>query len=204
MTLQTWILIAAVFGAVVVLRLGRHRYTRRQRLLTLVVVAVLAGKYVRGMPTSGHDLTIEIACAALGALFGFAMLAATSVTRDPRTGQIWIRAGLAYLALWTVMLGSRIVFAYTASDWDRAAVARFFAAHQLTGTAVTPAFVLMTIASLVIVMLGTALRARPAAAAPARAMTQGRSPSRPRQIRVPWPAGGHGADPAVMLQAGCE
>jgi hypothetical protein len=162
MTLQTWILIAAVFGAVVVLRLGRHRYTRRQRLLTLVVVAVLAGKYVRGMPTSGHDLTIEIACAALGALFGFAMLAATSVTRDPRTGQIWIRAGLAYLALWTVMLGSRIVFAYTASDWDRAAVARFFAAHQLTGTAVTPAFVLMTIASLVIVMLGTALRTRPA------------------------------------------
>jgi hypothetical protein len=160
MTLQTWILIAAVFGAVVVLRLGRHRYTRRQRLLTLVVVAVLAGKYVRGMPTSGHDLVIEIACAALGALFGFAMLAVTSVTRDRRTGEIWIRAGLAYLALWTVMLGSRVVFAYTASDWERAAVARFFASHQLTGTAVTPAFVLMTIASLVIVMSGTALRAR--------------------------------------------
>ena len=160
MTLQTWILIAAVFGAVVVLRLGRHRYTRRQRLLTLAVVAVLAGKYVRGMPTSGHDLIIEIACAALGGLFGLAMLAATSVTRDRRTGEIWIRAGLAYLALWTVMLGSRVVFAYAASDWDRAAVARFFASHQLTGTAVTPAFVLMTIASLVIVMLGTTLRAR--------------------------------------------
>jgi hypothetical protein len=60
------------------------------------------------------------------------------------------------------MLGSHIVFAYTASDWDRAAVARFFASHQLTGTAVTPAFVVMTIASLVIVMLGTALRARSA------------------------------------------
>jgi len=59
------------------------------------------------------------------------------------------------------MLGSRIVFAHTTSDWDRAAVARFFASHQLTGTAVTPAFVLMTIASLVTVMLGTALRARP-------------------------------------------
>jgi len=160
MTLQTWILIAAVFGAVVVLRLGRHRYTRRQRLLTLAVVAVLAAKYVRGMPTSGHDLIIEIACAALGGLFGLAMLAATSVTRDRRTGEIWIRAGLAYLALWTVMLGSRVVFAYAASDWDRAAVAQFFASHQLTGTAVTPAFVLMTIASLVIVTLGTALRAR--------------------------------------------
>jgi hypothetical protein len=39
--------------------------------------------------------------------------------------------GLAYLALWTVMLGSRILFAYAASDWDRAAIARFFASHQL-------------------------------------------------------------------------
>jgi hypothetical protein len=160
MTLQTWILIAAVFGAVVVLRLGRHRYTRRQRLLTLVVVAVLAGKYVRGMPTSGHDLLVEIACAVLGALFGLAMVAVTSATRDQQTGQVWIRAGLAYLALWTVMLGSRIVFAYTASDWDRAAVGRFFASHQLTGSAVTPAFVLMTIASLLVVMLGTAVRVR--------------------------------------------
>jgi len=79
-----------VFGAVVVLRLRRHRYTRRHRLLTLMVVAVLADKYMRGMPTSGHDLIIEIVCAAVGALFGFAMLAATSVTRDPRTGEILI------------------------------------------------------------------------------------------------------------------
>ena len=42
----------------------------------------------------------------------------------------------------------------------RAAAARLFASYHLTGTAVTPAFVLMTIASLVVVMLGTALRAR--------------------------------------------
>ena len=158
MTLQTWILIAAVFAAVVVLRLGRHRYTRRQRLLTLAVIAVLAVKYLRGMPTSGHDLVVEIGCGLLGTLFGLAMLAVTSVTRDQRAGQIWIRAGIAYLALWTVMLGSRVVFAYTASDWDRAAVGRFFTAHQLSGAAITPAFVLMTIASLVVVMAGTSLR----------------------------------------------
>jgi hypothetical protein len=76
-------------------------------------------------------------------------------------GQVGGRGlGLAYLALWTVMLGSRILFAYAASDWDRAAIARFFASHQLTGSAVTPAFVLMTIASLVVVALGTALRVR--------------------------------------------
>jgi len=92
------------------------------------------------------------------------------------------------------MLGSRIVFAHTASDWDRAAVARFFASHQLTGTAVTPAFVLMTIASLVTVMLSTALRARPAGGSDAgRRDGAGQVPSRPRQMRAYWPTGPPGS-----------
>jgi hypothetical protein len=42
MTLQIWILIAAVFVAEVLTRIGRHRYNRRQRVVTLAVMAVLA------------------------------------------------------------------------------------------------------------------------------------------------------------------
>src|SRR5579862_6248603 len=107
MTLQTWILILAVFAAVVLTRLGRHRYTRRQRLLTLGVVALLVIKYVRGMPTTGNDGTLEGVCAAVGVVFGLGMLLSTSVERDEQSNQVWIRAGIAYLALWVVMLGSR-------------------------------------------------------------------------------------------------
>jgi hypothetical protein len=159
MTLQTWILIAAVFAAVVLTRLGRHRYTRRQRTLTLVVVAVLLAKYVRGMPTTGHDLALELGCVAVGALFGIGMLAATSVGRDERSGQIWVRAGLAYMVLWVVMLGTRIAFAYSATGWARSDIGHFFASNHLSPTAVTPAFVLMTIGSLAVVSIGTAIRA---------------------------------------------
>jgi hypothetical protein len=158
-TLQIWILIAAVFAAVVLTRLGRHRYTRRQRVLTLAVVALLLAKYVRGMPTTGDDLALELGCVAVGALFGVGMLAVTSVGRDDTSGQIWVRAGLAYLVLWVIMLGTRVVFAYSATGWARSDIGHFFATNHLSSGAVTPAFVLMTIGSLVVVTLGTATRA---------------------------------------------
>jgi hypothetical protein len=159
MTLQIWILVLAVFAAVVVTRLGRHRYTRRQRLLTLGVIAVLIGKYVRGMPTVGNDVVLAGVCAAVGAAFGLGMLAATSVQRDQRSGEVWVRAGLTYLILWVIMLGARIFFAYSATGWARHDVARFFLTDHLSTTAVTPAFVVMTIASLAVVTIGTAFRA---------------------------------------------
>jgi hypothetical protein len=159
MTLQTWILIAAVFAAVVLTRLGRHRYTRRQRVLTLAVVAVLLVKYVRGMPTTGNDLALELGCVAVGVLFGVGMLATTSVARDDTSGEVWVRAGFAYLVLWLLMLGSRIAFAYSATGWARSDIGQLFASDHISGTAVTPAFVLMTIGSLIVVAIGTALRA---------------------------------------------
>jgi hypothetical protein len=159
MTLQIWILIAAVFAAVVLTRLGQHRYTRRQRILTLAVVALLLVKYVRGMPTAGDDLALELGCVAVGALFGVGMLAATSVRRDDTSGEIWVRAGIAYLVLWMVMLGTRVAFAYSVTGWARSDIGHFFATNHLSGAAVTPAFVLMTIGSLVVVTIGTALRA---------------------------------------------
>jgi hypothetical protein len=159
MTLQIWILILAVFAAVVLTRIGRHRYTRRQRILTLAVVAVLFLKYVRHMPTTGHDPVLEAGCAAIGAVFGLTMLAVTSVDRDQRDGKVWVKAGIAYLALWVLLLGARVLFAYAATGWARHDIGRFLASHQLSGSAITPAFVLMTIGCLVVVTIGLAIRA---------------------------------------------
>lgn len=159
MTLQIWILVAAVFVAVVLTRLGEHRYTRRQRILTVAVVALLLAKYVRGMPTGGNDLALELGCVAVGALFGVGMLAATSVRRDDTSGQVWVRAGFAYVVLWVIMLGTRVAFAYSATGWARSDIGRFFATNHISSTAVTPAFVLMTIGSLVVVAIGIAVRA---------------------------------------------
>jgi hypothetical protein len=100
-----------------------------------------------------------VVCAAIGALFGLAMLAVTSVDRDQSDGQIWVKAGIAYLALWVVLLGARVAFAYSATGWARGDIRSFFSSDQLSGSAITPAFVLMTIGCLVVVTIGLAIRA---------------------------------------------
>jgi hypothetical protein len=87
------------------------------------------------------------------------MLAVTSVDQDERDGQIWVKAGIAYLVLWVVLLGARVVFAYSATGWARSEIGRFLTSHQLSGSAITPAFVLMTIGCLVVVTVGLAIRA---------------------------------------------
>jgi hypothetical protein len=159
MTVEIWILVIAVFAAVVFLRLGRHRYTRRQRVITLALIVALILRYVKGMPTTGNDLLLEIACLGFGVVFGFAMLAVISVDHDETSGEIWVRAGAAYLVLWVVLLGSRVLFAYSATGWAHRDVGRFFIDNGLSFTAISPAFVLMTIGSIGVVTIGLAIRA---------------------------------------------
>jgi hypothetical protein len=125
----------------------------------LAVLVVLALKYVKGMPTTGNDVRLEIACLGLGALFGFAMLAATEVEQDETTGQVWVRAGVVYLALWVVLLGSRVFFAYSATGWAHRSIGTFFITNHLSFTSITPAFVLMTIGSIGVITIGLAIRA---------------------------------------------
>ena len=159
MTAGIWILVVVVFAAVCILRLGRRRFTRRQRVLPLVVVVVLALNYVRGMPTTGNDLALELSCLAVGALFGLAMVAVTAVEQEEATGDVWVRAGAAYLALWVILLGSRVFFAYSATGWAHQDIGRFFITNRLSFNSITPAFVLMTIGSIGVYAIGVTLRA---------------------------------------------
>ncbi len=88
-----------------------------------------------------------------------AMLAVTSVEHDASTGEVWVIAGVAYLVLWVVLLGSRMFFAYSATGWARSDIGRFFITNHLSFTPITPAFVLVTIGSIAVVTLGLAYRA---------------------------------------------
>lgn len=159
MTAGIWVLVIVVFAAVVFFRMGRHRYTRRQRVIPLALVVVLAINYVRGMPTAGPDLALELSCLAVGVLFGLAMIAVTAVEQDEATGEVWVRAGAAYLALWVILLGSRVLFAYSATGWAHQDIGRFFISNHLSFKSITPAFVLMTIGSVGVFAIGLAQRA---------------------------------------------
>jgi hypothetical protein len=90
----------------------------------LAVVAGLVVKYVRKIPTAGHVGVLGAVCAAIGAVVGLPTLAVTSIDRDESDGQIWVEAGIAYVALWVVLLGTRVAFAYSATGWARGDIRR--------------------------------------------------------------------------------
>jgi hypothetical protein len=91
------------------------------------------------------------------------------VERDVRSGKIVMQAGLAYAAVWALVFGGRLAFAWAASHVWRDAVAQFSIAHAITGEAAwTAAFVLMAVAMVAartaVLAARTALVWRPALA----------------------------------------
>ena len=104
MTVEIWILIIAVFAAVVFLRLGRHRYTRRQRVLTLALLIVLILRYVKGMPTTGNDLLLEMACLHWASYSASSCSPSCPSNQTSRAARSGYGTGVAYLVLWVVLL----------------------------------------------------------------------------------------------------
>jgi hypothetical protein len=74
--------------------------------LPLLLVAVAAGVFLRDIPTAGHDLGLELAGVAAGAVLGLIAGTLVRVDRDA-TGQLVMRAGAAYGALWIGVIGVR-------------------------------------------------------------------------------------------------
>jgi hypothetical protein len=88
------------------------------------------------------------------------------VRRD-RSGGLVTRAGTAYAALWVLVIGGRMAFAYGADHWFPVAIGRFSITHRITGAdAWTAAFVLMALTMVLVRVLVTAVSAR--AATPGR------------------------------------
>jgi hypothetical protein len=140
--------------------LGTRELTRARLLLPLVVVAGVGAGFLAHVPTEGNDLALEAALAGGGAVLG--VLAGLLVRVEPardRSGLV-MRAGAAYAALWVVVIGGRMAFAYGADHWFGRQIATFSVVHQITGAAAwTAAFVLMALAMVLTRVAVTAARA---------------------------------------------
>jgi hypothetical protein len=79
-----------------------------------------------------------------------------------------MRAGIAYAALWILVIGGRCVFAYGAEHWFPRAVGEFSLTHQITGSdAWTAAFILMSLTMVLARVAATGLATARAARRPA-------------------------------------
>jgi hypothetical protein len=163
---------AGIAGIIIATQVGRHPLSLRRFVTPLLIAGVVAYSYLHSIPTVGGDLDFEIVCSLAGALFGVLAASLVRIERDGQTGRIVQQAGLAYAALWTIVFGGRLAFAWAASTIWTHQVEQFSFQHAITGSAAwTAAFVLMALAMVLtrtaVVGVRTVLVARPLALSPA-------------------------------------
>ena len=159
MSTSQYVLNLGLLALILVTNLGTHPLTRRRVLLPVALVAVAGYVYLRDLPTLGNDTRLELAGLTVGAVLGVVAALLVDVRRGP-DGSVVTRAGAAFAALWIVVIGGRMLFAYGAEHWFGATIGRFSHIHQITGAdAWTAAFVLMALAMVVTRMLVTGAQA---------------------------------------------
>jgi hypothetical protein len=148
MTTSDYILDLALIG-IVFLQIRGRRLSAYSLLTPIIIVAVVARTYLTSVPTSGNDLLLIGAGAAVGIALGAGAGLFTKLTRDTE-GQLMATAGWAAAVLWVVGVGSRFAFQEYASHGGGAPLAHFSAHHDITTMQAW-------VAALVLMALGEAL-----------------------------------------------
>jgi hypothetical protein len=148
MTTNEYLLNVALLVWILWSNLGTHRLTPRRVLLPMAIAAVVGGSYLRGTPTGGNDLALELV--GLGAGVALGIVAALLVRVRRTTEGVLTTAGAPFALLWIVVIGGRMLFAYGSDHWFGDAIVRFSLDHRITAAgAWTAAFVLMALAMIV-------------------------------------------------------
>lgn len=151
---------AGLAAIVIATQVGRRRLSLRRLLLPFLAVGIVGYHYLHAVPTVGGDLDFEISLSLAGVLCGFLAAGLMNVERDEQTGRFVTQAGFTYAALWAIVFGGRLAFAWAASHVWSHQVAQFSIQHQITGsTAWTAAFVFMALSMVLTRTVVVALRA---------------------------------------------
>jgi hypothetical protein len=158
MTTSQYLLNIGLLAFILATNLGTHPVTRRRMVLPLVLVAVAASTFLRHVPTTGHDLTLELVGVAAGAALGVVAGLLVDVRRNG--GITTTTAGVPYATLWVVVIGGRVLFAYGAEHWWSRSIGAFSMQHHITGAdAWASAFILMALTMVLSRVAVTAARA---------------------------------------------
>ncbi|OCT16016.1 hypothetical protein A8709_10385 [Paenibacillus pectinilyticus] len=152
MNTTTWIEILLIMAIAMWTQMGRRAFTTRRIFMPFIVSIIMGQQYLHGIPMSGSNLGALGLCLLVGIVFGGLLLAATTVERDA-SGVVYTKAGLPYLVIWVLELGSRVAFAYYARSHQQQ-VGHFLLSHHLSPDVIGSGFMLMTIAMLLTRVLG--------------------------------------------------
>jgi hypothetical protein len=147
--------------AVLTADLGSRRKIGRLRLLRpLLIAVVIIPLFLKAVVTSGNGFSLEIAATAAGVVLGVIALSLMTVYRGPGSRGAVSRAGFAYAALWTIVIGARAAFTYGSSHWFSHSLGTWMVKHSVTSAAITDALIFMAVAMLLTRTIGIAVRAR--------------------------------------------
>lgn len=145
MSTAQWILNIVLLAWVLTWNVGTRAVALRTFALPAVVVVAAAFAFLRDLPTAGNDPRLEIAGALIGLVLGGVSALLTRVERTAE-GRLVVRAGLAFAALWVVVVAGRVAFAEWATHAGARSVGEFSVRHAITGAdAWTAAFVLLAL-----------------------------------------------------------
>jgi hypothetical protein len=138
-------IISAVLVLLVVPQIRGMRINLRSLLLPLVAVGAAAAYYLKSVPTTGHDVGLDLALGVVGVALGLLCGLTTRVFAD-NEGFLVAKAGVAAAILWVVGMAARTVFVYEANHGGQHAIVTFSINNQITGSAAwTAALVFMAL-----------------------------------------------------------
>jgi hypothetical protein len=152
---------AVVLAAVLEADLGQHRKIGKFRLLRPIgIAASIIPLYVTAVTTHGDGLLLETGLAVAGIILGLVATALMTVYRSPTTGKPVSRAGHAYAALWTLVIGARAAFSYGSTHWFSSQIGHWMMRTGVTVDAITDGLIFMAVAMILTRTIGMASRAR--------------------------------------------
>jgi hypothetical protein len=160
MNTTQWLLNIGLLVFVLGTNLGTRGLTRF-RVALPVLIAVVAGLVFLGnIPTLGNDLALDFIGGGIGVALG---ILAGLFMRIERTadGKTVSKTGIAYAALWILVIGGRVAFAQSADGWASQSVRQFSIDNHITGAdAWTAAFIIMALAMVASRVATTVVRAQ--------------------------------------------
>ncbi len=157
MTTSVLILQLAVLGVVLESDLGRRKAGWFRVLRPVIAVVLIVPFFFTSLPTSGTDRLLQGAGVPAGVLLGLFSMGPwlVSLGYDPAwrgrfhrgrpKGAVVSRAGAGYAAVWIVFTAARLWFAYASQHQFPVQLGHFLAVHQLSATALTNAFIFLSI-----------------------------------------------------------
>jgi hypothetical protein len=158
MNSSAWVEIAVIMAITLYNQMGIRKINLFRIIVPIAIALLVGNKYIHAIPMEGSNMAALFIIVIAGVLFGGMLLVTTKVGQDP-SGTYYTQAGIPYLIVWILEVGSRLAFANYAQQHPTA-VGHFFISHQLSPEIIGPAFILMTVTMLVVRVVGILWRAK--------------------------------------------